>query len=308
MRSLYIKVAICLLAVAVRADPTSNPTKSPAQSKIDLLELAATMAESSFSLKPTLANRAGLIVTYEKLVTAYCMPNILNTLEYKPSDREPESKCSEMIEKTLNMHEQSPVAICAAEGFQSPNCSEAYSRQGVITFANAEIHTYDVELKLHESKMKKELDDLSQELSRAKESDRSKEEKLSILGRLIEINCKIWSIELEAIEERLPTPSPTPRDVSIFDTPLNITPVASEQSLKLRRRRLLSTNCLRNIQEALALDKQFAPAICARDGISPACLEARREAKRQKFYKLQETLKNTPKNKSSTRAPAFETF
>ncbi|HMO01805.1 MAG TPA: hypothetical protein PKD37_02245 [Oligoflexia bacterium] len=90
-------------------------------------------AEDSFRVKPTIDNRAYLLMAYEKVVAKLCMPQLLNSLRHAGSPSDP--LCLDYIQRVLKLHPGNSVAICARDGIDSKNCLRASELDRYEVFA-----------------------------------------------------------------------------------------------------------------------------------------------------------------------------
>ncbi len=97
--------------------------------KIEMALLAVEMAESSYKIHRDVKSKASLLSSYERIIPLICMPEIFRTLDYQgnPSDQE----CIDFLTKMFTLQPQNPVAVCAKEGVESPDCGDAYVGQEI---------------------------------------------------------------------------------------------------------------------------------------------------------------------------------
>jgi hypothetical protein len=223
MRSWIALIPILTLSVAQAENPPA-PSLTPAASATrgvslgntaELAELEVQMAEGSYQSNPSSLNLEGLIMSYEKLITARCMPNLLRTLEYAGNPQD--SLCLKTISQALKLDARNPVAICARDGIGAAGCKEGFSRQQVrrMVFTNRTDRPApgELEVRLSTTGTQKEITAKAEELRstfdgyRAKPSDENKRKIEQLFSRLMFLNCKVWHLGLVPGEEPAPTPT-----------------------------------------------------------------------------------------------------
>lgn len=284
----------------------------------ELYELELQLAERSFLAEESDENRDSLIMAYEKLIAAVCMPQLLKTLTY-PGNPE-EMRCLEYLEKIESLDPYNALSACVRHGTESPPCRAAFDAQEVRALSFGASFgvspKVEMELKVHQARSNDLIKKLSSEFNRSvqawrtKPSDENLEAVEKLLRQILPIVCKIQRLKFE-LASLQPTPKPpedplaaavaalhsrsTPKgkdsgssanrsiDFDIFSSKTKMPGHEKAALERLKRVRLLPAMCLDYIKQALKISPLSPEPVCYRDGaVAPSCLNALKDARRRK--------------------------
>lgn len=299
-------LALLLLPLPNGVAQTSE-TK-PSKGAVDLNDLAAEMAESTYLVKKSDKNLSNLIQAYEKLISDSCYPELRKTLAYDPAARS--AKCNQLVEKTLQYDPDDPAALCARDGIDARSCREAYQAVQFLALEpgqspwfgeNVQPDSDDIDSRISASTAEESLASIEAQLTQDESSLRANPPERAELeariesasAQLIGISCKIIRLSLkrkagmeesEARKNGLPPEFDDPTFQANFNT---LSPAEKAQVMEQLSRR--PTNPDEQAPRVKApspfdevsglLSKRPTPAPIAREGqaertryVSPACM------------------------------------
>ena len=308
-------------SLASSLHPSTSPTPAKAHgapanlTALDVLEMQATLLEGMLTTRKSISARAELVTAYERLLGPVCMESMPGTLIYTPNSAN--ARCKSLIEKTLKIDPENPMALCARDGIDSTVCQTAAKTVQLGTYSLDLPYqgASNLEAKIRSSKNAPLVDQLVQRLNNLtfKKPDRRNEareqEIRGTYAKILALTCLVHRVKLESAPEsqlravveasrasnktqggllsnddlsflnRLATGGPGINKQTINNPPP--TPTIDPSSLFFFRTRLIPTKCEHFASQALNDYPLFPAAICQRYGYySVNCIDAKRAEKR----------------------------
>ena len=315
MRSNVLAIAflVCNLSLSNGFSQEQTPSATPSLaapvahsplSPQELIDLRIQMAESGYDLQKTPENFSTMVVGYEDMVSALCMPELHESLFHGANPTEP--NCRRYLDKLLELFPDDPVGICARDGIDSQNCYDQFAYQQIDTYTfydrnqPGQSSPLELDLKLAREKDRPQIEILAKKVNDAQlafgqnKSAATRKILAQSLYQFLGLQCRIVRTAIEerpraVVISRLSQHDGDKKKESVSDPLLGYiddklgggssptpTPIPLPTELKVRVR-YLTPECLNAIAQYGAIDTYLAAPICTREGsISPRCVRAKR--------------------------------